>query len=372
MAYEIKRVPEDFVVEEIDPEKKVIELGWTPEFDHESRGQHLVCVLEKRDYDTHLAMKRIARALRISQERIGYAGTKDKKAVTTQRISIQGVKKEDVEKLSLQDLTLKPWHYSEKKIKLGDLWGNRFTIKVYSDSPPKTENPGKIPNFFGEQRFGSIRPITHLVGKKIVEGDFEGAVKTYLAEVFEGEASQAKEARKALQQAWDYKKALQEFPKKYKYERAMLNHLVKHPGDYVGALRALPKNLRIMFVYAYQSHLFNKFLEKVIERGLEYEEGPLYGYALKPRNYLEKEVLEEEGVSLENFRIKNMPELSSKGKRRPLWVKPVGFRILERGEGYYVLRFALPKGCYATVVVDYLFGGAGRGIRTPEGRSQLA
>ncbi len=357
MAYKIKRTPEDFIVEEITPDKKVIEVGWSPKFESESQGKHLVCVLEKRDYDTHLAVKRIARALRISQERIGYAGTKDKKAVTTQRISIQGVKKEDVDKLALQDLTLKPWHYSRRRIVLGDLFGNRFTVKVYSDKPPSRESLEKVPNFFGAQRFGTVRPITHIVGKKIIEGDFEGAVKVYLARVFEEESENARKAREHLQKSWDLKQCLQELPKKYKYERAMLNHLIKSPGDYIGALRALPKNLRLMFVYAYQSSLFNRFLEKAIKQGRGYEEGPLYGYQLKLRNELEKEVLEEEGVSLESFRINRMPELSSKGRRRKLWAKVIDFRIIEKGEDYYVLRFSLPKGCYATVVIDYLFGG---------------
>jgi len=354
--YEIKQQPEDFIVEEITPEKKTLELETAPDFQEDTTGEHTVCILEKTDYDTHMAIKRIAKALQCSPKRIGFAGTKDKKAVTIQRISIYDTPKEQIDQILLKDITVKPIKYSDKRINLGDLWGNRFTIKVYTSQAIKTERPKKIPNYFGVQRFGTVRPITHLVGKRIVNGDFKGAVEDYIFKVFEHETPEIKQAREHLRDTGDYKRALEEYPKKFRYERGMINHLIRKPNDYTGALRVLPKNLMIMFVYAYQSHLFNKFLDTVIKKDPQYIDGPLYGYDMIPENDLEKSILDEEGLRPSDFRIRSMPELSSRGKRRPLFVKVHDFKVLEKTGDYQVLRFSLPKGCYATVVIDYLFG----------------
>ncbi len=358
VMYSIKKTAEDFIVEEITPEDKILEVGSSPAFDEKSKGEHLVCFLEKKNWDNLLLINKIAKKLHVSRKRIGYAGMKDKKAWTTQRISIWNAKPEDLEKISIRDARILPLYHSDDRVELGDLLGNRFTLKVFSDKPPREEK--RIPNFFGVQRFGGVRPITHLVGKEIVKGNFKEAVMIYLTKVFEKESEEAKQARKKLVEEEDFKKALQYFPKGLKFERMMLAHLSQHPNDFIGALRKLPRFLKIMFVHAYQSYLFNKFLERVIEKELELEEGPLYGYELEPENELEEEILREEGLKQSDFRIKSMPEASSKGKRRKLFIELTDFEIIGEGEEcskhYYVLRFSLPKGCYATTVVDWLFG----------------
>lgn len=357
--YKIKQNPEDFLVEEVTPEGEILEYGKKWEFDESSKGEgdQLICVLEKVSWDTHLALKEISKRLRISRKRIGFAGTKDKKAVSTQRISLWNVELEKVKALKVKDLALIPLRFSRERVNLGDLKGNRFTIKVYSDKKGGiSSNVHKIPNKFGVQRFGDIRPITHLVGEQIIEGNLEKAVKIYLAEVFEAEREEAREARRKLAESWDYKEALKNFPKWLKFERTMISHLSEFPNDYAGALRKLPKFLKIMFTHSYQAYLFNKFLDEVIKRNLDYEDGPLYGFETKFKNELEKEILEKEGLKLEDFRVKSMPEMSSKGMRRPIFIELNDFKVLEKKEDYYVVRFSLPKGCYATVVIDFLFG----------------
>jgi tRNA pseudouridine13 synthase len=352
-AYEIKRSPEDFVVEEITPRGMVLEAGKDYPFIERSRGEQLLCLLQKSNWDTNLALRAIAERLRVSRKRIGFAGTKDKRALTTQRVSLWRIKKEEAEALRIPGMRLLPLKYSSRRIELGDLWGNRFTIKVYTDRR-LGQIPKKVPNYFGVQRFGEIRPLTHLVGKAIVQGDLERAVKLYLAEVYEGESEEPANARRRLAQDWDYKAALQYFPKGLGFERTMLGHLALHPADYAGALRKLPKFLMIMFVHAYQSYLFNRFLDEVLRRGLDCKTGPLYGYKSKLENALEREILEREGLSLRQFFVRGLPEASSKGERRDLFVHLKGFTIKEEGEGFVVVQFSLPKGCYATTVVDWL------------------
>jgi tRNA pseudouridine13 synthase len=350
MAYEIKREPEDFIVEEITPDKKVLEIDKAYKF-KESEGDQLICVLQKKRWDTNLAISEIAKRLYVSRKRIGFAGTKDKRAITTQRISLWKIK--NAEKLRIKDMVLTPLEYSDKRIELGDLWGNRFTIKVYTKK--RLKKLAKVPNFFGVQRFGDTRPITHLVGKEIVRENFEEAVRMYLAKVFPKESKEAKAARKKLAKDWDYAKALKYFPYGLRFERTLLGHLANNENDYIGALRKLPKFLKIMFVHAYQSYIFNEFLKEVIKKKAKYSKGQLFGYESKIENELEEKILKKERMEPKEFFVRSMPEMSSKGEKRMLFIDLKDLKVLERGKGYYVIRFSLPKGCYATTVIDYLF-----------------
>ena len=346
--YEIKREPEDFIVEEITPDKKVLEVDGKYGL-KDGEGDQLICVLQKRNWDTNLAISEIAGRLFVSRKRIGFAGTKDKRAVTVQRVSLWKIK--NIEQLRIKDMRLTPLGYSSERVELGDLWGNRFTIKVYTKK--KMRKMKKVPNYFGVQRFGDIRPITHLVGKEVIKGNFEKAVKIYLAKVFPRESNEAKDARKRLAKDWDFLGALRYFPMNLRFERAMLNHLSQHENDYVGALRALPKFLKIMFVHAYQSYLFNEFLKKVEKK--KYKTGQLIGFESKIENEIEGKILRKEGLEPKNFFVKSMPEMSSKGEKRQLFIELKDMKVLEKGKGYYVVRFSLPKGCYATTVIDQLF-----------------
>lgn len=348
----IKERPEDFIVEEITPEGLVLEIGMRGDRIKGS-GEHLICCLEKKNWDTILAIKKIAKRLGISKKRIGFAGTKDKKAWTTQRISIWNISPETVQKLRIKDIRIIPLEFSDKRVELGDLWGNRFTIKVYSDTPPK--NVGEFPNYFGEQRFGSKRRITDLVGEAIIQRDFQKAAWLYLTHTGKHENSEVKEARERLKKEQDFKSALKYFPKYLKHERTMLAHLSKYPNDYVNAFRKLPKNMLIMFAHSFQARLFNEFLDEMIKRGLKYKYGPLFGYEYKITNELEKDILEKHGLKLDDFKIREFPEMSSKGEKRRCFAKIYDFQILEKGEGWYRLRFSLEKGCYATVAVKYIF-----------------
>lgn len=355
MTYEIKRFPEDFAVEEITPDKKILKIDGKYSFDEKSSGDQLICILKKTNWDTNLALRELARRLYVSRKRIGFAGTKDKRAATVQRISLWKIKP-NIQDMHIKDMEIIPLCYSDSRIELGDLWGNRFTIKVYTKKKVDKKKLKKIPNFFGVQRFGDSRPLTHLVGKEILHGNLEKAVKLYLAKVFPKESPQAKEARKQLAKGWNYAGALQYFPYSLSFERTMIAHLAQYQNDYAGALRKLPKFLKIMFVHAYQSYIFNEFLKEVIKKKLGYETGPLFGTQTKPGNGLEEKILKKEKIAPADFFVCSMPEMSSQGERRKLWIEMKDFEILEKGKDYITIRFSLPKGCYATTVIDWIFG----------------
>jgi tRNA pseudouridine13 synthase len=261
----LRTVPEDFIVEEIPlPEKG------------KTTGPYLICRLTKTNCELQHAIKEIAKRLGISHRRIGWAGTKDRNAVTQQLISIYKVRADQVARIRLKDILLEPVGQANEALSLGDLAGNRFTIYLRDTTPDELEErvhtttetvSQGIPNYFGLQRFGATRPVTHIVGESILRRDFEQAVVTYIGMVFPGESDQARAARTAFFETRDIQGALHDLPPQMSFERAMLHYLHTHPDDYSGALRELPPKLLSMFVSAFQSFLFNRVLSQRIDDG---------------------------------------------------------------------------------------------------------
>jgi tRNA pseudouridine13 synthase len=255
---------EDFIVGEIP-----LESGF-------GTGPYLICRLTKKNWEHQHAIKEIAKQLGISHRRIGWAGTKDRRAVTTQLISIYKVEPEAVENVRLRDITLEVIGHRNTQLSLGDLQGNGFDIIIRECNTDNLKErvreitadlaPG-APNYYGLQRFGVIRPVTHRVGECILSGDYEGAVVMYIGQAFPLEPENIRMVRTAFSETRDPQVALRELPLSMGYERAMLQHLHNHSGDYAGALNELPPKLLSMFVSAFQSYLFNEALSERITQG---------------------------------------------------------------------------------------------------------
>jgi tRNA pseudouridine13 synthase len=356
---------EDFLVEEI-PEPAP--AGGGGEFTH--------CTLTKRNRDTHEALRALSRALGISQGRIGFAGTKDKKALTRQKISVWGVSPHRLESLRLEGIQISGCSPARRRIGLGEAAGNRFVIVIRGIEEGKEETERRIerthqqlaerglPNYFGYQRFGVARPNTHLVGRALVRGNLEEAVLQYLTHPTQREAPDAYEARRRLSEEGDFRRALKYFPQRLRYERTLLETLSHRPRDYAGALRRLPRGLSRMFVHAEQSYLFNRILSRLLEEGFSLRGRllPLFGYkslfSEGRQGEVERELLEEEGISLEDFRIPSLPELASRGAKRRALLDPLpDLRWEVEEDGLHPrkrlsrLEFALPMGSYATVLL---------------------
>lgn len=396
----LRSTPEDFFVEEIYEER-----GY-------EGGKYLILSVEKRNWDTHHLIRELSRKLKISQKRVSFAGTKDKKAVTRQRMCISGLKPEEIDKVHLADVSLKILGSTNRSLGLGDLLGNRFKITVRGLTCPDPEETfskvteeisglGGVPNYFGIQRFGDARPVTHLVGEALVKGDTEGAVMTYLAKPFPKEPEATRSAREALMETGDFREALKNFPSYLHYEIAMLNYLVEHPENFAGSFDVLAPSLKHLFVHAYQSYLFNRILSRrlslglplnvavegdivcfsknglpdisrlqtvttdnldavsrLMEHGRAYVTLPLLGYESRigpgPVGDIERSVLEEEGLgaepsSLDGFRVPKNTELGSKGLRRVALLRASPRYVI--GSDFAELEFFLPAGSYATVVL---------------------
>jgi tRNA pseudouridine13 synthase len=393
----VKQRYTDFVVEEILVDGTMCNVKrFTKPFEEQERetlsvpeknGEHLLLDLEKINTDTNFAIARITRGIGVSKSRIGYAGLKDKRAVTCQRISIFDPDIKRIEKFGMRGVELRNPSWSNKRIELGDLKGNNFVItirnldknpeeleKVFSEFKIQVEKG--IPNFFGTQRFGGKRMITHRVGKLLIQEKVEEAVMLYLVETFEDEHIEMKNARINLAKNNDFSQAIKEFPINSRNERTMIQHLCMHPKDFAGAFGKIPKKMKYFYTHAYQSWVFNKIIEERIkEFGNKWSE-PIEGdildegiptallpgietsFAEGKAGEIEKKVMEKEGISFEDFNVKWISDLSSKGDRKKIVLFPENLKLLEigadefnEGKQFLKMSFFLDKGLYATTLL---------------------
>lgn len=249
----LRTVPEDFIVEELP-------ITFT------NTGPYTICRLTKKSWEHQHAVREITNRLHISPKRFGWAGTKDRNAVTTQYVSLYDVQKEQIEALAIKDIEITPVATHQFSLGLGNLEGNRFRLTLRGcEEDGLAEKTAEItaavktgiPNYFGLQRFGALKPITHRMGYHILRGEYKEAVDLYVGDAFPYESDEIKKARARFRETGDAKEALHDLPVHLSYERIMLDSLMKKRGDFGAALQALPPKLLSMFVSAYQSWLFN-------------------------------------------------------------------------------------------------------------------
>ena len=319
-TYKIKQIPEDFIVKEI------------AKHELEDSGNYSYFVLKKKQYNTLDAIELLSKFFRVPLKYIGYAGNKDRNAVTEQVCSVYKVSQEAIERLRLKNIDLAYIGKSTKPVSLGDLEGNRFKIVVRnlsSNIKRKDILVKKIPNFFGEQRFSENNVE---IGKNIVKRKFQKAVELI-------------------------------------NQKQVKFYLEDNPGDFAGALRTIPLQLRKMYVHSYQSYIWNKTAEDYLEsKPLSGAKIPIIGFATEiGKDDVSKsirKIMSVEEISQRDFVINQMPELSSEGNERELFVTPEEFIVsepeedeLNKGKYKVTVQFVLTKGSYATTVIDFLFSG---------------
>jgi tRNA pseudouridine13 synthase len=412
----IKESADDFVVEEVLLDgSKASASGTVPSRVIGSSAQkqrYLLCLMVKRNWDTFIATKNVAKALGIDQGRVQFAGIKDARAVTAQHITIENVSAEDAARIDVKDVTVKPIGYIREMLSLFYLLGNNFTITAKNiEVPSETAQErvqqtiqeltqiGGIPNYFGHQRFGTTRPVTHRVGRALSQGNFEEAAMLFLANPGPYEHPHSKAARQQLQDTHDFKWAAQNYPKQLRFERMMLAHLAENPTDYVGAFRRLPDKLQALFVQAHQSYLFNRFLSERMKHGLPLNEAvvgdfavgvertglpmttmekavteanlaqvnqsikagklrvalPIYGAKQRlsggVMGEIEQEVLQSEGIGSEPVWLNELTRVGGKGGLRTALTPVKDFKLLNAADGKAQVSFMLLRGCYATILL---------------------
>ncbi|MEZ4483668.1 MAG: tRNA pseudouridine(13) synthase TruD [Syntrophotaleaceae bacterium] len=375
----IKECQEDFRVEEL------------PLYTPCGEGEHLYLDIEKRGLTTFELVDKLAAALGAKKQDMGYAGLKDARAVTRQTISMTGVRAEQALALQLDGVTVLSARYHRNKLRTGHLLGNRFTIRVRDVATDAVEKARDIlhvleltgvPNFFGEQRYG-VLGNSHLVGKAILEEDYDQAVRQIIGDPAAIRHPEWRRAAEAFV-AGDLAEARKLLPRGMGNEARLLGQLADGRSPRQVVFR-LPHKLLRLYLSAYQSFLFDRIvtmrlasIDSLWPGDLAYKHdngacflvtdpdaeqpradrleispsGPLYGYKMTSAQgqagILEESLLTKSGLTGDSFRLAR--GLSLEGARRPLRV-PMQEVSASDDNGHLLLSFNLPKGSYATSVL---------------------
>lgn len=380
----LKTYPEDFLVDEL------------PQYAPSGEGRFLFVRIEKRGLTTFQVIRLLARNLGLHERHLGYAGLKDARAVTTQTISIPDRSPTTVRRIRVQGLRFLDIQRHHESIRVGHLLGNRFHIRLREIEAKDRETFYRVleilksegvPNYFGGQRFG-FKANSQLMGKALLEADYESFLSHFLGRPHPREDETCQTARRAFE-AGDYERAVSGFLPTFPNEAKAAAMYYKTEGDAFLAHNAVPRKTRQFFVSAYQSLLFNRFLNErldsmnILELGDLVQNhatgelfsvfdptpwtkalhrfeisisGPIFGAFMKkgagePRRR-EESLLRCEGVEEDDFlRIHGFVERGARRTVRfPIWDLECHF-----GRNEAVLSFSLPKGCYATAIFDELF-----------------
>ena len=360
----IKLKNEDFKVKEIISEKSKKLINDNNGFS--------VYLLKKNGIDTTHALNDIKKRFGITLKSLGL---KDSSAITEQYVYSM-IKAKPVKKIEGKKYNLEFIGFTKKPLSKQDMIGNRFLIKIEDPSKNISEFSefGNILNFFGYQRFGSKRPITHIVGKMIVQKDFKGAVDVILNTNSEYDTSQNNEVRNIISQSRNYSEIIDKIPKSMDIELTVMHEMEEH-NDPVRAIRAIPLQMRRFYVQAYQSFLFNRTVSEAFEYGENLFEAqnddicfdknailgkfqndesqklaiPLVGHSYYKKTrfdfYIQK-ILFDEAVSTKDFLIKELQEVSIEGGFRNSALSCTDYSLNDN-----IASFTLSRGSFATIVL---------------------
>ena len=360
----IRKQKEDFNVSELITEKSSSRIC--------SESGFAVYKLQKNGIDTTHALSEIFRKHGI---RLKSLGLKDASAITEQFV-FTTYKTDKHFEIDDQKYNLKKVGFTDKVLSKKEMIGNHFQIKIdgASNDLSKFTEFDKILNFYGYQRFGSRRPVTHLIGRALIQKDFAGAVDLLLSFTSEYDSIENTKLRELMSDTSKYSEALKIIPKNMDLEKIALKEMIEH-NDHVKTIRALPLSIRRFFVQAYQSYIFNHTLSMSLDAGEElfspqsddvcynkngelgkFENDPLqrlsvpfvgYSYYKKTRfHYYIEKILRDEGITHKDFFSKEIQEVSSEGGFRNSSIKCDDYNVKDN-----VVSFSLSRGSFATIVL---------------------
>jgi tRNA pseudouridine13 synthase len=382
--------PEDFGVEE------QIRLSLLP------RGSFSVYRVHKRGVTTMGVQAQMARAIGVPQSDVVFPALKDKEAVVVQHAAVRGTGPAHLSGKGFQAEFL---GHSSHPLSPADVSGNRFTLVLRDLSHQETLCIQKrllevsrfgLPNYFDQQRFGSLAPGEDHIGKRILCRDAEGALRAYLTQPFVGDPGRVREFKAFAAQHWgDWEAMFGAAPRPSNY-RSVLTYLRDHPQptgvEYRKALNLITRRLLSIYLAAYQSLLWNRIAARHLETRLvgggdstyveiAGEQLPMYHelpqdwdremviplpnhravYGEPGLGKAVTQVLEDEGLALNDLKARILKRAYLTKGKRSLLLFPEGFSVSEPepDERYgnrtkLTLGFSLPRGSYATLVIKAL------------------
>jgi tRNA pseudouridine13 synthase len=380
----LKQRPEDFRVEELTDA-----VGGTA-------GEFALYRLDKTGWTTPDALAAVRRRWQIDTRRVSYGGLKDRHAVTAQHLTIFRGPKRD---LAHERVALTYLGQRAEPFTASDIRANRFDITLRALSAAALAHAERalgeiagagVPNYFDDQRFGSVGEQGEFVAKEMVFGRFERALWLALAAPYEFDRAEAKREKTTLRDLWGkWSECQAKLPRGH--ARSLVSYLAAHPTDFKGAVARLRPELQGLYLSAYQSALWNRMLAAWLTNTLgtanladvdlklgrvpapvripeEHRAAwdaltlPLPSARVKPEPDapwapLAEDVLKLEGLTLAELKVKGLQKpFFSKGDRRGC-VHPANLSLaqepdeLNRGRVKLILHFELPRGSYATMLV---------------------
>ena len=395
----IKQRPEDFVVRE----------GYR--FDADPAGRVWIYRLDKQKVSTLQALERISKEFAVRRRALSICGLKDKQGRTEQLVGVEGGALGPGEVVQAGDMRLKLLGRSMEPLSSDNITANRFEVTVrdlgsaeaarVAESVKEVERTGVV-NYFDSQRFGFLKHGQGFIGQKLVHGDFEGALRSYLGTPSELDHSDDAKVKRFWRDHWGEwtLRAPQEAGKKY---APILRVLREDPKDFRGAFLHIDQRTRMMTLFELQSFIWNEGVKRYLQRkipaaeliGLRYQAGALVmprALLTAVRDELWKktfpllapdstftdeaiktaalDALRSQGLALPQLQVPDTRLLFFKHEERPMFVRPGKLRVnesrpdeLNRGRVKINLSFTLPPGAYATLVVRRVLWFAAEGAR---------
>ena len=360
----IRTQNEDFLVSEVLSKKIESSISVKPGY--------AVYKLRKDGIDTYHALSDVFKKHGL---RLKALGLKDASAITEQYVCSMN-KSSSIDNITEKKYSLQRIGFVQTPISKKDMVGNHFIIKITDAESSISEfcEFDKILNFYGYQRFGAKRSVTHKIGKSLIQRNFDEAVNLLLTFTSEYDSQENTNLRQQLQDQSAFPRLFEKIPKQMDLERIVVNEIVKH-GNSLTAIKALPISIKRLYVQAYQSFIFNKTLSAAFldgenlflpnENDICYDKNGLIGrfvneptqklavpfvghsYFKKTRfDYQISKILREEEISPKDFFIREMQEASHEGGFRQAAITIDNYKINDN-----ITSFILSRGSFATIVL---------------------
>jgi tRNA pseudouridine13 synthase len=373
----LKQEPGDFVVRELIVDEYFKE-----------RGRFQVYRVTKKKLTTLEAAGRLADLAGVPQADVGLAGLKDRQGLTTQFMSVKGGRPVF---LKTPELRIESAGFAAHELTSAESLGNAFEITVrrlsHEDYEALVRGVAEVkayglPNYFGEQRFGNLRHGQGWIARDLALKKHEIALRALLSARSDHDDARNARFKSGIDHAWGDWRQCREIAGRFGQYISVFQHLIREPDDFAGAFRYVKSQLRLIHLYAWQSHLWNRAVAAYVEsvtpakdrfmvaspegrlifaRGEIKIDPATKGKFRLPGTGLDDVkdpqqrdllalALRNEGLQPHEFRIEGVSGFQLKGEDRPLIVTPKNMRVDDRG-GKIVVSFELPRGAYATLVM---------------------